>query len=98
LMSDACSVFNVMQDGYAVDKPDVTIWQSSCDVPAGNFGDQVFWHTCGTYAGSSGSAMWEDAGKGDLYIRGLNVAEDDKVNYGVRLIEPYFQFIQDNYK
>ena len=42
--------------------------------------------------------MWEDAGKGDLYIRGVNVAEDDKVNYGVRLIKPYFQFIQDNYK
>jgi V8-like Glu-specific endopeptidase len=67
-------------------------------VPPDHFGDQIYYHDCDTYAGSSGSAMWEDAGKGDLYIRGINVAEDDKVNYGVRLIKPYFQFIQDNYK
>jgi V8-like Glu-specific endopeptidase len=83
---------------YPGDKPNGTMWQSSCDVPAANFGDQVFWHTCGTYAGSSGSAMWIDDGKSNLYIRGLNVAEDDKVNYGVRIIGAYFQFIQENYK
>jgi len=83
---------------YPGDKPEGTMWQSTCDVPAANFGDQVFWHTCGTYSGSSGSAMWIDDGKSNLYIRGLNVAEDDKVNYGVRLIDAYFQFIQDNYK
>jgi len=68
------------------------------DFPPDHFGDQIYYHDCDTYAGSSGSSMWEDAGKGDLYIRGVNVAEDDKVNYGVRLIKPYFQFIQDNYK
>ena len=83
--------------GYPGDKPDGTMWQSTCDVPPANFGDQVYWHECDTYSGSSGSAMWDTEGK-DLYIRGLNVAEDDKVNYGVRLIDPYFQFIQDNYK
>jgi V8-like Glu-specific endopeptidase len=42
--------------------------------------------------------MWEDRGGGDLYIRGINVAEDDKVNYGVRFTEAYYQFIVDNYK
>jgi V8-like Glu-specific endopeptidase len=84
--------------GYPGDKPDGTMWQTKCDVPPDHFGDQIYYHDCDTYAGSSGSAMWEDAGKGDLYIRGINVAEDDKVNYGVRLIKPYFQFIQDNYK
>jgi V8-like Glu-specific endopeptidase len=42
--------------------------------------------------------MWIDDGKSNLYIRGLNVAEDDKVNYGVRIIGAYFQFIQENYK
>ena len=42
--------------------------------------------------------MYEDAGNGDLYVRGINVAEDDKVNYGVRFIDSYYQFIIDNYK
>ena len=84
--------------GYPGDKPDGTQWDAKCDVPAANFGDQIFWHSCDTFSGSSGSAMFEDAGKGDLYIRGINVAEDDKVNYGVRLIDSYYQFLIDNYK
>lgn len=96
---DEASDFKATEIGYPGDKPDGTMWQSSCDVAPANFGDQVYWHDCDTAAGSSGSAMYEDSdGKGDLYIRGINVAEDDKVNYGVRLIDAYFQFIQDNYK
>jgi V8-like Glu-specific endopeptidase len=95
---DDASELKATEIGYPGDKPDGTMWQSTCDVPPANFGDQVYWHDCDTYAGSSGSAMWEDAGSGDLYIRGINVAEDDQVNYGLRLIDPYFQFIQDNYK
>ena len=83
---------------YPGDKPDGTMWQSTCDVKPDQFGDQVFWHDCDTYAGSSGGALWEDAGKGDLYIRGINVAEDDKVDYGLRITDAYFQFLQDNYK
>lgn len=95
---DDASELKATELGYPGDKPDGTMWQSTCDVAPANFGDQAFWHNCDTYAGSSGSAMWIDAGKGDLYIRGINVAEDDKVNYGIRLIEPYFQFLQDHYK
>jgi V8-like Glu-specific endopeptidase len=97
--ADDATDFKATQLAYPGDKPDGTLWQSTCDVPPANFGDQVYWHECGTYSGSSGAAMYEDQdGKGDLYIRGINVAEDDNVNYGVRLIDPYFQFIQDNYK
>jgi V8-like Glu-specific endopeptidase len=91
--------FKATEIGYPGDKPLGTMWQVSCDVPPANFGDQVYWHECDAAAGSSGSAMYEDSdGKGDLYIRGINVAEDGKVNYGLRLIDAYFQFIQDNYK
>ncbi|MBI4922699.1 MAG: serine protease [Devosia nanyangense] len=95
---DDASDFKAEIIGYPGDKPDGTMWDVKCDIPAANFGDQIFWHNCDTYAGSSGSSMFEDAGKGDLYIRGINVAEDDKVNYGVRLIDSYYQFIIDNYK
>lgn len=84
--------------GYPGDKPDGTMWKVQCDIAPDQFGDQIFYHTCDTFAGSSGSSMFEDAGDGNLYIRGINVAEDDQVNYGVRFIEPYYQFIMDNYK
>ena len=84
--------------GYPGDKPDGTMWKATCTIKSDQFGDLIFWHECDTFAGSSGSSMWEDAGGGDLYIRGINVAEDDKVNYGVRLTESYYQFIIDNYK
>ena len=84
--------------GYPGDKPDGTMWRASCDIGTDQFGDQIYIHTCDTFSGSSGSSMYEDAGGGDLYIRGINVAEDDQVNYGVRLIEPYYEFILQNYK
>ena len=84
--------------GYPGDKPDGTMWTVSCDIGPDQFGDQIYYHTCDTFAGSSGSSMYEDAGGGDLYVRGINVAEDDKVNYGVRFIDSYYQFIIDNYK
>jgi V8-like Glu-specific endopeptidase len=83
--------------GYPGDKPDGTMWSNTCDIKADQFGDLIYWHECDTFAGSSGSSMWEDQ-SGDLYIRGINVAEDDKVNYGVRFTESYYQFILDNYK
>jgi V8-like Glu-specific endopeptidase len=83
--------------GYPGDKPDGTMWSNTCKIKADQFGDLIFWHECDTFAGSSGSSMWEDQ-KGDLYIRGINVAEDDKVNYGVRFTDSYYQFIIDNYK
>jgi V8-like Glu-specific endopeptidase len=73
------------------------MWSNTCDIKADQFGDLIYWHECDTFAGSSGSSMWEDQ-SGDLYIRGINVAEDDKVNYGVRFTESYYQFILDNYK
>ncbi len=84
--------------GYPGDKPEGTMWKVSCNIKSDQFGDLIFWHDCDTFAGSSGSSLYEDAGGGDLYVRGINVAEDDKVNYGVRFTEAYYQFILDNYK
>jgi V8-like Glu-specific endopeptidase len=84
--------------GYPGDKPEGTMWKAGCDVTPDHFGDQLFWHDCDTFAGSSGSAMWDLNAQGEPSIRGINVAEDDKVNYAVRLTKPYFQFLMDNYK
>ena len=94
---DDASAWDARIIGYPGDKPDGTMWSNTCKIKADQFGDLIFWHECDTFAGSSGSSMWEDQ-KGDLYIRGINVAEDDKVNYGVRFTDSYYQFIIDNYK
>ncbi len=94
---DDASQFDARIVGYPGDKPDGTMWSNTCSIKPDQFGDLIFWHECDTFAGSSGSSMWEDK-SGDLYIRGINVAEDDKVNYGVRFTESYYQFILDNYK
>lgn len=83
--------------GYPGDKPEGTMWRNTCKIPPEQFGDLAFVHDCDSFAGSSGSSMYEDR-QGDLYIRGINVAEDDKVNYGVRFTDAYYQFIIDNYK
>ena len=84
--------------GYPGDKPDGTMWKVSCNIKSDQFGDLIYWHECDTFAGSSGSSMWETDAEGNLFVRGINVAEDDKVNYGVRFTEAYYQFIIDNYK
>jgi V8-like Glu-specific endopeptidase len=84
--------------GYPGDKPDGTMWKTTCTIKSDQFADLIYWHECDTFAGSSGSSMFEDAGGGDLYVRGINVAEDDKVNYGVRFTDAYYQFILDYYK
>ncbi|HEX4296926.1 MAG TPA: trypsin-like serine protease, partial [Devosia sp.] len=97
---DDGSAWTATTAGYPGDKPDGTMWQTSCDIPANTTQDPTVAHTCATYAGTSGSPMWAPDAKGDLYIRAINVAEDvqGKMNYGVRLTDAYYQFLTDNYK
>jgi len=95
---DDATDFKATMDEYPGDKPDGTMWETHCTIPKKDFGDQVFAHSCDATTGSSGSSLWETDAKGDTYIRGISVAEDDKTNYGLRLIDSYFQFLQDYYK
>jgi V8-like Glu-specific endopeptidase len=101
---DDAADFAATMIGYPGDKPLGTMWSVTCDIPAKYFGDLNFIHTCDSWPGSSGSSMYEDQ-NGDLYIRGINVAEDndqvpenERVNYGLRLTDSYYQFLLDNYK
>jgi len=96
--ADAGTDFHATLIGYPGDKPDGTMWQATCDVPAANFGEQIFWHTCDTATGSSGSAMWELDPDGNYYVRGIDIAEDDNTNYALRITDTYYQFLVDNYK
>lgn len=84
--------------GYPADKPQGTLWKAECAIAPEQFSDVAFWHECDTFQGSSGSAVYEESADGNYYVRGINVAGDEKVNWGIRLTESYFQFIADNYK
>ncbi len=90
---DDASDFHATMVGYPADKPNGTMWQVSCDIPAANFGDTAFKHDCDSAPGSSGSAMWLISPDHYVFIRGINVAEDDTANYGVRITQPTFQWI-----
>ena len=75
-------------------------WKTSCTIPAANFGDTLFVHDCPTAPGVGGAAMFTDDGKGNFVIRGIHIADsaDGKTHFGLRLIDSYFQFLQNNYK
>jgi glutamyl endopeptidase len=78
--------------GYPGDKPDGTLWQSKCDVTSANYFALYMVHDCDTFAGSSGSSIFQLDGA-DPYVRAINVAEDDVTNYAVRLIPTYYDWV-----
>ncbi len=75
-------------------------WKSTCTIPAKDFGDTEFVHSCSTAPGDGGAALFTDDGQGNYYIRGIHIADstDGKSHFGLRLIDSYFQFLQDHYK
>jgi V8-like Glu-specific endopeptidase len=79
--------------GYPGDKPDGTQWTSTCDVKKGDRNETTIVHTCDTYGGSSGSAMFEHTD--DYYIRAVNVAElpSEKVNFSTRITPAVFDWV-----
>jgi V8-like Glu-specific endopeptidase len=98
---DDASDFSANLLGYPDNAPvPGSQWKSTCTVPAANFGDVLFVHDCVTAAGDGGAAMYTDDGKGNLIVRGIQVGDsaDGKTHFGLRLIDSYFQFLQDNYK
>ena len=98
---DDASDFNANLVGYPQGTPvDGTQWKMTCTVPAQNFGDVLFVHDCATAPGEGGAAMFTDDGKGNFIVRGIHVADsaDGKSHFGLRLIDAYFKFLQDNYK
>jgi glutamyl endopeptidase len=94
--NDALPGFNANIVGYPGDKPDYTLWRSSCAVnPADAFDPRTFSHHCDTYQGSSGSGMYQyDARTKQRTILGVNVASNDQWNTGLRLTGAYYCWIR----
>lgn len=83
--------------GYPADKPEGTMWHSACQISPEEFSDLMFQFTCDAWPGNSGSSVWETDGE-NYFARGIFVAYDETMNYGVRFTETYYQFIADNWK
>lgn len=97
-MVDDGSQFSAEILGYPGDKPEGTMWQSKCSIPTDYFYELFLVHPCDTFAGSSGSAIFQIGSDGYPYVRAINVAEDEVINYGVRLTPAYFDFVNSVWK
>ena len=94
--NDALPVFTANVVGYPSDKPDLTLWRSTCAVnPAETFDLRLFSHRCDTQTGSSGSSMYQyNEQTKQRIIWGVNVAQNNEWNTGVRLTGPYYCWIR----
>lgn len=80
--------------GYPGDKPAGTMWRASCDVHPADVEEINLYYDCDTYPGSSGSSIYDyDPKTKDRLIVGVNVAETETYNIGVRLNEAYFNWV-----
>ncbi|MEM7192770.1 MAG: trypsin-like peptidase domain-containing protein, partial [Pseudomonadota bacterium] len=75
--------------GYPMDKPNFTMWRTSCDVDTNVGRPNTFEQRCDTAPGSSGASIYDfDRARSDRIVYGVSVAETDDANFGVRLA-PY---------
>lgn len=80
--------------GYPGDKRQSTMWRASCDIDASRADDFNFSYPCDTYPGSSGSAVYDyNPSAKDRHILGVNVAENQEANVGVRLGRANFAWV-----
>jgi len=79
------------------------MWESKCKNTADNYAGLqgaeglIFWHTCDTFGGSSGSSIYELTKDGP-YVRGVNVAETTELNYATSINEANFDWIAGFYQ
>ena len=87
---------------YPGDKPPSTMWYSHCPVAFldGLVAPEVYIHSCRTFGGSSGGNMFALSDAGDrTWVLGVHVAGvPDGVRIAVRLHEPYYQWIAQNWR
>ncbi len=80
--------------GYPGDKPPGTMWRASCNVNSADVDEINLYYDCDTYPGSSGSSIYDYNPKTkDRLVVGVNVAETETYNIGVRLNDAYFNWV-----
>lgn len=88
---------------YPGDKPPSTMWYSGCPVAFldGLVAPEVYLHTCRTFGGSSGGNMFAVFGQDNqTAVLGVHVAAvpNEGPRIAVRVHEPYFNWIAQNWK
>lgn len=89
---------------YPGDKPRSTMWYSNCPVAMfdGLVAPQVFFDTCRTFQGSSGGNMFALFGEQNqtavLGVRVAGVPGGGGPGISVRITEPYFNWIAQNWR
>lgn len=89
---------------YPADKPPSTMWYSSCAVAFfdGLVAPQVFIDSCRSFQGSSGGNLFallgEEAQTAVMGVRVAGVPGGGGPNVSVRLHEPYFNWIAQNWR
>ncbi len=78
---------------YPGDKPEGTLWLSTCTVNPDAIAELHLMHGCTTFAGSGGGPLLIEQ-DGQWVIRAVGVAEDDTTSYAVRLIPAYLDWIK----
>lgn len=96
--------FHAYLVGYPGDKPNATMWRTSCDFNYSNvtsYGTS-FVHHCDTYSGTSGSSMYRYVKAEDKrFVGGVNVGSvtysDASMNHnvGVLLTPEYFNWVNN---
>jgi V8-like Glu-specific endopeptidase len=82
--------------GYPGDKPDEEMWRADCEIRQPDKINTVMKHWCDTYSGVSGGGLYWVDGAGSRYVRAINVSHNDTSNFAVRLMPPYFAWIQEH--
>lgn len=80
--------------GYPGDKPDLTMWQISCNVSSDLVTLDNFFHHCDNAGGASGSAMW-GIDNGKRVAVGVVIAESPEFNVSLRLNATYKQWLNE---
>jgi V8-like Glu-specific endopeptidase len=85
--------FEATTAGYPGDKPDLTMWLTSCAIDAEMTNNDNFLNDCDNAGGASGSSMWAvDKNKKRTAV-GVVVGEAPQFNIGVRINAAYKQWL-----
>ncbi|MBX3577503.1 MAG: trypsin-like serine protease [Rhizobiaceae bacterium] len=87
--------FEATTAGYPGDKPNATMWRTTCDVSAEMVDTDNFFHHCDSSGGASGSSMWIVDQNNKRQAVGVLIAESDVDNASLRINATYKQWLND---
>ncbi|MBN9070720.1 MAG: trypsin-like serine protease [Rhizobiales bacterium] len=81
--------------GYPYDKEGFTMWRSACDVKPDEVGDYDIAYTCDVTDGMVGAPIYiYDQETKSRYIIGVNIGDFGEKNWGLRMYQALFEWIQ----